>query len=124
MDSAQVHEAISDHVVLALEVAPVRVNLIAAGFVDSPLSASLIGDRLEERRNELRTTLLIGDTERRPFAVAGTYPLCGKGSPDRLSHPWKGERSPAAQASRSPGVLRSQSGRTSLVTARRSCHRS
>jgi NAD(P)-dependent dehydrogenase (short-subunit alcohol dehydrogenase family) len=45
---------------LALELAPVRVNLIAAGFVDSPLSASLLGDQLEERRNELRTTLPIG----------------------------------------------------------------
>ncbi len=28
---------------LALELAPVRVNLIAAGFVDTPLSASLLG---------------------------------------------------------------------------------
>jgi NAD(P)-dependent dehydrogenase (short-subunit alcohol dehydrogenase family) len=45
---------------LALEIAPVRVNLIAAGFVDTPLSASLLGDQLEERRNELRTTLPIG----------------------------------------------------------------
>jgi NAD(P)-dependent dehydrogenase (short-subunit alcohol dehydrogenase family) len=45
---------------LALEVAPVRVNLIAAGFVDTPLSASLLGDRLEERRDELRKTLPIG----------------------------------------------------------------
>jgi NAD(P)-dependent dehydrogenase (short-subunit alcohol dehydrogenase family) len=45
---------------LALELAPVRVNLIAAGFVDTPLSASLLGDRLEERRNELRDTLPIG----------------------------------------------------------------
>ena len=110
MDSAQVREAISDHVVLALEVArnavgkmrpggtlllmggtggrrighglgiasaataalppftaalalelaPVRVNLIAAGFVDTPLSASLLEDRLEERRKELRETLPIG----------------------------------------------------------------
>jgi NAD(P)-dependent dehydrogenase (short-subunit alcohol dehydrogenase family) len=110
MDSAQVREALSDHVVLALEVArnavgkmrpggtllfmggtggrrighglgiasaataalppfaaalalevaPVRVNLIAAGFVDTPLSASLLGDQLEERRNELRATLPIG----------------------------------------------------------------
>ena len=32
---------------LALELAPVRVNLIAAGFVDTPLSASLLGDRLD-----------------------------------------------------------------------------
>jgi NAD(P)-dependent dehydrogenase (short-subunit alcohol dehydrogenase family) len=45
---------------LALELAPVRVNLIAPGFVDTPLSASLLGDRLEERRDELRRTLPIG----------------------------------------------------------------
>ena len=45
---------------LALELAPVRVNLIAAGFVDTPLSASLLGDQLDERRDELRTTLPIG----------------------------------------------------------------
>jgi NAD(P)-dependent dehydrogenase (short-subunit alcohol dehydrogenase family) len=45
---------------LALELAPVRVNLIAAGFVDTPLSASLLGDRLEARRSELRSTLPIG----------------------------------------------------------------
>ena len=110
MDAAEVREAISDHVVLALEVArhaagtvrpggtllliggtggrrvrpglgivpaataalppftaalalelsPVRVNLIAAGFVDTPLSASLLGDQLEERREELREMLPIG----------------------------------------------------------------
>ncbi|MFF7470113.1 SDR family oxidoreductase [Streptomyces sp. NPDC008092] len=45
---------------LALEVAPVRVNLIAAGFVDTPLSAALLGDQLEARREELRRTLPIG----------------------------------------------------------------
>jgi NAD(P)-dependent dehydrogenase (short-subunit alcohol dehydrogenase family) len=45
---------------LALELAPVRVNLIAAGFVDTPLSASLLGDRLDERRDQLRATLPIG----------------------------------------------------------------
>jgi NAD(P)-dependent dehydrogenase (short-subunit alcohol dehydrogenase family) len=45
---------------LALEVAPVRVNLIAAGFVDTPLSASLLGDALERRRERLRSTLPIG----------------------------------------------------------------
>jgi len=44
---------------LALELAPVRVNLIAPGFVDTPLSAALLGDRLDERRNQLRTTLPI-----------------------------------------------------------------
>jgi NAD(P)-dependent dehydrogenase (short-subunit alcohol dehydrogenase family) len=45
---------------LALELAPIRVNLIAAGFVDTPLSAELLGDQLENRRNQLRTTLPIG----------------------------------------------------------------
>jgi NAD(P)-dependent dehydrogenase (short-subunit alcohol dehydrogenase family) len=45
---------------LAVELAPVRVNLIAAGFVDTALSASLLGDQLEERRKELRATLPIG----------------------------------------------------------------
>jgi NAD(P)-dependent dehydrogenase (short-subunit alcohol dehydrogenase family) len=45
---------------LALELAPVRVNLIAPGFVDTDLSASLLGDGLEERREELRETLPIG----------------------------------------------------------------
>ncbi len=44
---------------LALEIAPIRVNLIAAGFVDTPLSASLLGDELENRRNQLRATLPI-----------------------------------------------------------------
>jgi NAD(P)-dependent dehydrogenase (short-subunit alcohol dehydrogenase family) len=45
---------------LALEIAPVRVNLIAPGFVDTGLSAELLGDQLEKRRNQLRTTLPIG----------------------------------------------------------------
>ena len=44
---------------LALELAPIRANVIAAGFVDTPLSASLLGDQLEARRAELRTTLPI-----------------------------------------------------------------
>lgn len=45
---------------LALEAAPVRVNLIAPGFVDTPLSASILGDDLETRREQLRATLPIG----------------------------------------------------------------
>jgi NAD(P)-dependent dehydrogenase (short-subunit alcohol dehydrogenase family) len=45
---------------LALEIAPVRINVIAAGFVDTPLSATLLGDRLDDRRTELRETLPIG----------------------------------------------------------------
>jgi NAD(P)-dependent dehydrogenase (short-subunit alcohol dehydrogenase family) len=44
---------------LALELAPVRVNLIAAGFVDTALSAKLLGDDLERRRDQLRATLPI-----------------------------------------------------------------
>jgi NAD(P)-dependent dehydrogenase (short-subunit alcohol dehydrogenase family) len=44
---------------LALELAPVRVNLIAAGFVDTPLSAAILGDQLEARREQLRVTLPI-----------------------------------------------------------------
>ena len=44
---------------LALEIAPVRVNLIAAGFVDTPLSAAILGDQLDARREQLRTTLPI-----------------------------------------------------------------
>ena len=44
---------------LALELAPIRVNLIAAGFVDTSLSASILGDDLDRRRDELRATLPI-----------------------------------------------------------------
>jgi NAD(P)-dependent dehydrogenase (short-subunit alcohol dehydrogenase family) len=44
---------------LALELAPVRVNLIAAGFVDTPLSAAILGNQLDARREELRSTLPI-----------------------------------------------------------------
>ena len=60
---------------LALEIAPVPVNLIAAGFVDTPLSAELLGDQLEKRRNQLRTTLPIGrvvgaaDIARSPYTL-------------------------------------------------------
>ena len=45
---------------LALQVAPVRVNLIAAGFAGTPSSAPLPGDRIDQRREQLRTTLPIG----------------------------------------------------------------
>jgi NAD(P)-dependent dehydrogenase (short-subunit alcohol dehydrogenase family) len=44
---------------LALELAPIRVNLVAPGFVDTPLSASLLGDALDARRDQLRSTLPI-----------------------------------------------------------------
>ena len=44
---------------LALELAPIRVNVIAAGFVDTPLAATLLGDQLDTRREQLRTNLPI-----------------------------------------------------------------
>jgi len=42
---------------LAVELAPIRVNLIAPGFVDTGLSASILGNGLDARREQLRTTL-------------------------------------------------------------------
>ena len=42
---------------LALELAPIRVNVIAAGFVDTPLSAAVLGKDIEKRRQQLRATL-------------------------------------------------------------------
>jgi NAD(P)-dependent dehydrogenase (short-subunit alcohol dehydrogenase family) len=44
---------------IALELAPMRTNAIAAGYVDTPLSARILGDELEDRRAELRATLPI-----------------------------------------------------------------
>jgi NAD(P)-dependent dehydrogenase (short-subunit alcohol dehydrogenase family) len=44
---------------LALELAPIRVNVIAPGFVDTPLSAFYLGDQLDEHREQLRRTLPI-----------------------------------------------------------------
>ncbi|WP_329154310.1 SDR family oxidoreductase [Streptomyces sp. NBC_01456] len=75
---------------LALELAPTRVNVIAAGFVDTPLSASLLGDQLEARRAELRDTLpirrVVGPADVAALAVhlmcndaltGGTYDIDG-----------------------------------------------
>ena len=75
---------------LALEVAPVRVNLIAAGFVDTPLSGSLLGDQLDARRAQLRATLpirrVVGPADIAALAVhlmtntaltGGTYDIDG-----------------------------------------------
>jgi len=44
---------------LALELAPIRVNVIAPGFVDTPLSAAILGAELDTRREQLRATLPI-----------------------------------------------------------------
>ncbi|MGW8398915.1 SDR family oxidoreductase [Streptomyces lydicus] len=75
---------------LALELAPIRVNLIAAGFVDTPLSAALLGDQVEARREELRATLpirrVVGPSDVAALAVhlmcndaltGGTYDIDG-----------------------------------------------
>jgi NAD(P)-dependent dehydrogenase (short-subunit alcohol dehydrogenase family) len=43
----------------AVELAPIRVNVIAAGFVDTPLSARILGDELDSRRAELSAILPI-----------------------------------------------------------------
>jgi NAD(P)-dependent dehydrogenase (short-subunit alcohol dehydrogenase family) len=44
---------------LASELAPIRVNVIAAGFVDTPGSAVRLGDGLNARRDQLETALPI-----------------------------------------------------------------
>ena len=44
---------------LALEVAPARINVIAAGFVDTPLSSRLLGEGLGGRRAQLARDLPI-----------------------------------------------------------------
>jgi NAD(P)-dependent dehydrogenase (short-subunit alcohol dehydrogenase family) len=44
---------------IAVELAPIRANVVAAGYVDTPLSARILGADLERRRAELRATLPI-----------------------------------------------------------------
>jgi NAD(P)-dependent dehydrogenase (short-subunit alcohol dehydrogenase family) len=44
---------------IALELAPIRANVVAAGFVDTPLSVRILGDDLDRRRAELQATLPI-----------------------------------------------------------------
>jgi NAD(P)-dependent dehydrogenase (short-subunit alcohol dehydrogenase family) len=55
MPVEEARHGLTDQLLLALELAPVRVNLIAAGFVDTALSASILDDGLDRRREELRT---------------------------------------------------------------------
>lgn len=59
---------------LALELATIRVNMITAGFVDWPLSAATLGDRLEARRAELRSILPIRRVVVRPTRGARRSP--------------------------------------------------
>ena len=54
---------------LALELAPVRVNVIAPGFVDTSLSASILGAGLDARREQLRASPA-HKASRRPGDVA------------------------------------------------------
>jgi NAD(P)-dependent dehydrogenase (short-subunit alcohol dehydrogenase family) len=44
---------------LAYELAPIRVNVLAAGFVDTPESAATLDDRMRARRDQLEATLPI-----------------------------------------------------------------
>jgi NAD(P)-dependent dehydrogenase (short-subunit alcohol dehydrogenase family) len=44
---------------LAYELAPIRVNVLAAGFVDTPESAATLDDRMRARREQLDGTLPI-----------------------------------------------------------------
>jgi NAD(P)-dependent dehydrogenase (short-subunit alcohol dehydrogenase family) len=44
---------------LAYELAPIRVNVLAAGFVDAPESAATLDDGLRARRDQLEATLPI-----------------------------------------------------------------
>jgi NAD(P)-dependent dehydrogenase (short-subunit alcohol dehydrogenase family) len=44
---------------IAFEMAPVRANVVAAGYVDTPLSARILGADLDRRRAELTATLPI-----------------------------------------------------------------
>jgi hypothetical protein len=55
MDYAHTREVLDEHLIPTLEVAH-----NAAGFVDTPLSASLLVDQLDKRRSQLRVTLPIG----------------------------------------------------------------
>jgi NAD(P)-dependent dehydrogenase (short-subunit alcohol dehydrogenase family) len=60
---------------LALELAPVRVNLIQAGFVDTALATSYFADEraVEARREELRATCRSGASSDRPTSPPSPF---------------------------------------------------
>ena len=58
---------------LALELAPVRVNVIAAGFVDTPLSASLLGDELKTAAISFAPRFPSGASLDRPTSARSPY---------------------------------------------------
>src|SRR5712691_8462234 len=91
---------------LAVEVAPIRVNLIAAGFVDTPLSASLLGDELDKRRDQLRATLPIGRVvgPADVAALAGPSSARGQLGPDAPAAQGAGD--PAPDPGRRPRAVR------------------
>jgi NAD(P)-dependent dehydrogenase (short-subunit alcohol dehydrogenase family) len=66
LETARLARAQGAQVILAArdpERLQLRVNMIAAGFVDTPLSACILGDQLDTRREELRTALPIHRVE-------------------------------------------------------------
>jgi NAD(P)-dependent dehydrogenase (short-subunit alcohol dehydrogenase family) len=54
---------------LALEIAPVRVNVIAAGFVDTPASASVLDDQPRPRRDALPVQRVVRPADIAALAV-------------------------------------------------------
>ena len=78
----------------------VRVNLIAAGFVDTPLSAALLGDQLDARREQLRDDAADRPGRRPRRHRRARRPPHDEHGPDRrdLRH----RRRPAARLTQTP----------------------
>ncbi len=86
---------------LALELASVRLNLIAAGFVDTQLSASLLGDELENRQQPAssQTSHPAGCSTSRCRRTSGTHHDQHRGNLRRRRRPAV-RRRPAEQVRR------------------------
>jgi hypothetical protein len=85
---------------LAPELTPVRVNVIAAGFVDTPLSAAPAGDGLEQRRQRERLPLVALSRHRMGRSVWPSLALVGNSSQTSLGR--KSSCSPPHQPARRP----------------------